>query len=234
MERILYIFPTEYGAKGFTPKTPWSEIKKGFGFDLPLNVKVENDRAPLESQASDDNDVIDAQIVSKLVIISTKDEIKAEAGSSIVLHHGAIDRRRVLDDENVQARIDVMVEEKAIAQIGLLYDLPSLADAKEFEKTLLSLSFALKGTRYHNELIKRATQSFADRLRRTRKAITEVLKRYGLNATLMENIVFLCQDHRPSPIQIEAINMVVNGLTAKSDQIKTYAFLKMVFSIDYA
>ncbi|KKR07258.1 MAG: hypothetical protein UT32_C0014G0017 [Parcubacteria group bacterium GW2011_GWC2_39_14] len=220
--RALYIFPTECGAKGFTLSTPWSEIRKGLGFDLPLNVKVEDDSAPLESPPSTDNDddVIDAQIVNKLVIISTKDEIKVEAGSSIVLHHGALDRRRVLDDENVQSRIDVMVEEKAIAQIGLLYDLPSLADADEFEKTLLSLSFALKGTRYHNELIKRATQTFADRPRRTRKVIAEVMKRYGLNATLMENIVFLCEDNRSVPLQIEAINMVVKGLTAKNDPIE--------------
>ena len=74
--RALYIFPTECGAKGFTLSTPWSEIRKGLGFDLPLNVKVEDDSAPLESPPSTDNDddVIDAQIVNKLVIISTAEE----------------------------------------------------------------------------------------------------------------------------------------------------------------
>jgi len=220
--RALYIFPTECGAKGFTPKTPWSEIRKNFGFDLPLNVKVEDDSEPPESQASDDEDVIDAQIVRKLVIIATKDEVRVEVGSAIVMHHGKIVLRQetILDDDDGQKKVHAMMQEAALEQLRLLLRLPAIADAEEFEGTLLSLSFALKETQFRSELIKRATQTFADRLRRTRKVIAEIMKRYGLNATLMENIVFLCEDDRSAPLQIEAINMVVKGLTAKSDPIE--------------
>lgn len=205
------------------------ELVRLLGLDLPLKLKL--DELPPDSKAetepSDEAIIIEADesIENRTIIIATEDEINAEKGAMVLArntqtamaHAGPM---TFLSSPEGQKRLHDIVENKMVGLAEKLIDLPSMADPDEFEKTLQSLAFVMKAEGNRGHFMSAAINTFSDRPGRSRKVIAEVMKRYGLNANLMENIAFLCSD-RSAPLQIEAINMVVKTMatSASADEI---------------
>jgi|GEM_PF-2670075 len=221
LTRAFVVLKQACETSGLATSNTWGEIRRALNLDLPLTVKTSSSIEP----PSQDDDVIDAGTTDDFVVIATRDEVKAETGAALVVRQEQAlvmsGRKSILDTPEGHARVEELLQGKELALISQLFDLPGVADPDQFEQSLLSLALILKNTRNHNTLITRATSNFADRPRRSRKVIAQVMKRYGLNAGLMENIVFLCEEGQPSDLQVEAINMVVKALTARTEVVET-------------
>ncbi|MEK7511693.1 MAG: hypothetical protein AAB575_01635 [Patescibacteria group bacterium] len=228
-DHILVHFKDELSEKTQDFFYQTNELVRLLELDLALKLKID-ELAP-ESKPDPDSPAeaiiieADESIPGRTVVIATEDEINAEKGSmalarqtqTALAHAGPM---TFLASPEGQKRLHDIVENKMVGLAEKLIDLPSMADPDEFEKTLQSLAFVMKAEGNRGHFMSAAINTFADRPGRSRKVIAEVMKRYGLNANLMENIVFLCSD-RSAPLQIEAINMVVKTMatSASADEI---------------
>jgi hypothetical protein len=227
-DNILFHFKDEAEEKRLSNSSRLDELTRSLGLDLSLKLKIdETSIEPSPSEKPDDVTIIDANepTSGKTIIIATDDEINAEKGAMVLARNAQTALSQAspmtfLATPEGQQRLKTIVEEKMVSFAEKLFDLPSIADPEKFETTLQSLAFVMKAEGNRGHFINAAISTFADRPSRSRKVIAEVMKRYGLNANLMENIVFLCSD-RPAPLQVEAINMVMKAMTtsASADEI---------------
>ena len=196
--------------------------------DLDMNLQIQHER-----EEQEESDSLNTN--NQFIIIATEDELNMQKGALMVAQHenrmlSVQSPMNFLASPEGQNKMKQVLETKMMSIVEDLFNLPMLADPEEFENTLRSLSPPMRANKDNeHQLIMAATMNFDERPARSRKVIVEVMKKHGLHPTLMENISLLCNHDRKVPLQIEAINIVVNYLDRLENETEvTLAALTLI------
>lgn len=211
----LSALPTEQKEK--LDSTP-AGILRALNIDMNLRVKTEMSEVNRDVQKE-----IPALSGSQqnFVIIATGDEVDVAAGALMVINRQAalttadlMNPVSYLKSEAGQKRIKEMVEEKFIAVLNDMLELPTTSDPNEFEARLRRLSFSpvLQQGNNEEQFIQMAVTNFYRRPARSRAVVAEVLKHHGQDHLLMDSVMFLSDPSLPTTRKVEAISQIVKQL----------------------